>query len=176
MVLKFIVTFLGVYTILSIFYGWYLNWSKTSVFHPDFITYYVAKYTEAVLSFLGLPAFIETVDNEAWVRLYYNNTYVVRIIEGCNAVSVIILFVAFVIAFSSSFKRTVLFLAFGSFLIYIANVLRIALLTIGLYHYPNYEHVLHGVVFPLFIYGMVFLLWVIWVNRVKDFKTLNENG
>jgi exosortase family protein XrtF len=54
------------------------------------------------------------------------------------------------------------------------NVIRIALIAIALYHYPEQEHLLHGVVFPLFIYGVVFLLWVIWVNKFSVYATQNK--
>ena len=62
-------------------------------------------------------------------------------------------------------KETLLFILLGSVLIHILNIARIALLCMALYSFPEYEHMLHGVVFPLIIYGIVFLLWVIWVNK-----------
>jgi exosortase family protein XrtF len=96
---------------------------------------------------------------------------VARIVEGCNAISVIILFIAFVIAFKGDFKKTVLFVLAGSILIHLLNVVRIALIAIALYHYPQHEHLLHGVIFPLIIYGIVFLLWVIWVNQFSSYAT-----
>jgi hypothetical protein len=41
----------------------------------------------------------------------------------------------------------------------------------ALYHFPQYEHLLQGVVFPLVIYGVVFLLWVVWVNKYSFYAT-----
>ncbi|WP_317045218.1 hypothetical protein [Formosa algae] len=63
-------------------------------------------------------------------------------------------------------KKAVLYVLAGTTLIYMVNVLRIALISIALYYYPESEHLIHGVIFPLIIYGMVFLLWVFWVNNV----------
>ena len=37
---------------------------------------------------------------EASVKLFYHDKWVARIIEGCNAVSVVILFISFVLIFS----------------------------------------------------------------------------
>ena len=48
--------------------------------------------------------------------------------------------------------------------IYIFNIFRIALLCWAIYYFPEYEHILHGVLFPLVIYGVVFALWIIWTN------------
>jgi exosortase/archaeosortase family protein len=105
-------------------------------------------------------------------QIIYHNKYVSRIIEGCNALSVIILFIAFIIAFSGKLKNTIVFILLGSILIHVLNVGRIALLSIALYHFPQYQHLLHGVVFPLIIYGVVFLLWVIWVNKFSYHATV----
>ena len=41
----------------------------------------------------------------------------------------------------------------------------IVFLSVGLYYYPWRREILHTVIFPLIIYGMVFLLWMFWVNR-----------
>lgn len=159
-----------VYVVLSFMYSYYLSASQGGRYQPDFITYQVAHQAQVILEFLGYNSEIRTVAKEAWVRLYFRNTYICRVIEGCNGVSVIILFSSFIMAFASTLKRTVLFLLAGGVLIYTINVLRIALLVIGLYYYPSYDHILHGVVFPLIIYGLVFLLWVVWVNYVVRSK------
>ena len=47
------------------------------------------------------------------MKLYYHGKWVARIIEGCNALNVMILFVAFVVAFSGKWKSTLLFIVFG---------------------------------------------------------------
>ena len=114
-----------------------------------------------------------TNTKEPAINLFYNQRHMARIIEGCNGLSVIILFISFVIAFSGKIKPTVLFIIGGSLLIHILNVGRIALLCILMYYFPEQEHLLHGVVFPLFIYGVVFLLWIIWVNKFSKYAKKN---
>ena len=104
----------------------------------------------------------------------YFNKYLARIIEGCNAISVIILFASFIFAFSAKFKTTFLFILLGSALIFVLNILRIALLTIGLYYYPEYEEFLHNIVFPVVIYGVVFVLWIVWVIKFSSYAKRND--
>ena len=72
-------------------------------------------------------------------------------------------------AFAGRISTTLLFLIGGSVLIYLLNVIRIAVLSVLLYRFPAYEHLLHGVIFPLFIYGVVFILWFIWVNYFSSY-------
>ena len=103
------------------------------------------------------------------MRLFYEGRFVARIIEGCNAVSVMVLFASFVVAFSGRLKQTLLFIAAGGLLIHVLNIARIALLCVLIYRFPQHENFLHGVVFPLIIYGVVFILWIIWVNRFSGY-------
>jgi exosortase family protein XrtF len=163
--LLFLGKFLLSYLLLTILYQSYLNQFDASKSEVDLFTQLVAKQTETVLSWVDSQSYIMPHLKEPSIKIIYHNKYVSRIIEGCNALSVIILFIAFVIAFTGKFKHMVLFILFGSVLIHILNVGRIVLLSIALYHFPQYEQLLHGVIFPLVIYSVVFLLWVIWVNK-----------
>ncbi len=165
--LVFLASFFGSYILLTVFYQLFLNsFGSTAV---DSITELVAKNTEKVVSWFFMRIQTETVVNEPFVRLYFQNKYIVRIVEGCNGVSVIVLFIAFIIAFSGSLKNTLLFIFGGALLIYILNVLRIALLVVLIYYYPERSDVLHNVFFPAIIYGLVFILWVIWVNKFSKY-------
>ena len=174
LVIKFILTFLLVYIALSVLYKFYLQFSDGSKFYPDYMTHLVAKQSEAILNTFGYNAQVLPHPNEPSMKLLINNRYLARVIEGCNSISVIILFLSFIVAFASKFKTTFLYIFSGSVLIYIINLLRIVLLTIGLYHYPHQKAIFHTVVFPAIIYGLVFLLWILWVNRFSKLKSNNE--
>jgi exosortase family protein XrtF len=67
-------------------------------------------------------------------------------------------------------KATVFFTLFGTVFIYVINVLRIALLSVLVYQYPNKIGILHNLVFPAIIYGTIFMLWVLWVHKFSNFK------
>jgi len=163
--LFFLGKFLASYIILTLLYQSYLNRYDTAKSEVDSFTLTVAKQTQAILTWFDPNAYTLPDMKEPSVKIIYRGKYVSRIIEGCNALSVIILFIAFIIAFTGKFKHTVLFMLFGCLLIHLLNVTRIVLLSVALYNFPQYEHILHGVIFPLIIYGVVFLLWVIWVNK-----------
>lgn len=167
-VIKFILTFLLVYSVLSLGYNWYLNVSKTAVNSSDYVSYQVAKQSESLLNAVGYKAQVVKHAKEPSMKLIVRGKYVARVIEGCNSLSIIILFISFVVAFSGRFKTTALFIIFGSVIIYVVNILRIVILSVGLYHYPWRSELLHVVVFPGIIYGMVFLLWMLWVNKFSN--------
>ncbi|PKA82494.1 exosortase family protein XrtF [Ulvibacter sp. MAR_2010_11] len=165
-VIRFVVLFLGSYVLLSICYAVYLQLSKGGAFTPDFITNLVAKQSSAIIGGFGYEALVQPSITEPIMELYVNGKYLARIIEGCNSLSIIILFMAFVIAFAEKFKKTLLFLFGGAVLIYAVNIVRIVILAVSLYHFPEHKEILHGVVFPGLIYGMVFLLWMLWVRML----------
>lgn len=155
---------------MVILYSAYLSFFQSKIYYPDYITHLVARQTEALVKAMGYAAQISPHPTELSMKLVVENIFVARIVEGCNAVSVILLFIAFVLAFYSKAKPTLLFILAGSVIIYATNVFRIAILAIGLYEYPEYAELLHGTVFPGIIYGMVFLLWLLWVFRFSKTK------
>ncbi|MBU2939885.1 exosortase family protein XrtF [Lacinutrix sp. C3R15] len=169
-VLKFIATFLIVYAVLTFSYKMFLQYSSGNTYYPDYMTNLVAKQSKEILNALDYRVQLLPHPKEASLKLIINEKYVARVIEGCNSISIIILFISFIIAFSSKFKTTVLYILAGSVLIYIANLIRIVILSVGLYHYPWRKDILHTVIFPAIIYGMVCLLWVVWVNRFSNSK------
>lgn len=163
--LTFVAKFFLIYLVLSLSYGFYLDQFDQSTFEPDGITTLVSDQTRDLLKLFGVDAGTAPHEAEASHKFSVNGKFVARIVEGCNAVSVMILFVAFVVAFKGKLKHTLLFILAGIFIIHILNIIRIALLALALYYYPQYQEFLHGTIFPLVIYGVVFILWVIWVNK-----------
>lgn len=166
-VVLFLIKFFGTYILLFLFYSIYLNKTqKTSgLFTCAPITKTVARQTQYLLNSVGYEAKIEQHTEEVSIKLFVNEKLVAYMIEGCNAISIIILFVSFIIAFSNSFKTTFLFIVLGSLLIYFFNIFRIAIISIALYEYPQYQYILHDILFPLIIYGITFLLWFIWIRK-----------
>lgn len=161
----FLFKFFSVYIGLALLYFLYLKQFDATLFEVDGFTKVVAYNTKSLLDFLNYQVIILPHVGDPSYRLFIDRHPILRIVEGCNAVSVMILFVAFVIAFNGKRMQTLFFIFFGISLIHLLNVLRIALLSLGIVYYPKYEHLLHDVFFPLFLYGVVFGLWVIWVNK-----------
>ena len=163
--LLFLGKFFFTYLLLTLIYQYYLSRFDETTFETDGFTELVANQVVDVLSIVNVRSSVVPHEIQSSFKLIYQDKFVARIIEGCNALSVMILFTAFIIAFTGKWKHTVLYIISGIVLIHVLNVIRIALLSAALFHFPEYEHLLHGVIFPLFIYGVVFILWIIWVNK-----------
>lgn len=168
--LGFLARFFVAYLVMAGLYQLYLSQYDVTRNQVDPITVAVGDQSAWVLRFFGSDAQSVPHPAQPCMKLLYNGKFVARIIEGCNAISVMVLFAAFVIAFSGKLRTMIWFLLVGFFVIYVLNVLRISLLASALYHWPQYESFLHGVVFPFVIYSIVFILWIIWVNQYSYVK------
>ncbi|MCV9932551.1 exosortase family protein XrtF [Flavobacterium sp. LS1R47] len=166
--LLFIGVFFVAYVLLTLIYQYYLSRFGTAG-ELDGITKLVGNHTERLLQLFNDDVKFEKIPSEPYVRISYNEKIVASIVEGCNAISVIILFVSFIIAFSGKLKSTLLYVLGGSLFIYILNICRIASLCALLYYFPEKSHFLHGVLFPLVIYGLVFILWIVWVSKFSRY-------
>ncbi len=166
-VLRFLIIFIGSYLVFATLYQLFLTYGGSSRYYPDYITHNVAKQSQALIAAFGYDMKVEPSTWEPAMNLTMNGKTLARVVEGCNAVSVMLLFVSFMLAFFGDLKKTLLFIFGGIILLYVMNVLRIALLTIGIYEYPEYADLLHGTIFPAVIYGTVFLLWLGWINAYK---------
>lgn len=170
-IVLFLIKFFATYFVLFALYSLYLqNTQQKDPFVCSPITTTVAEQTTSVLNFFGYDSEYIQHEQEMSVKLKLNGYYTARVIEGCNSVSIIILFFAFIIAFPGTVKATILYSIFGILVIYVINVLRIAFLTVMLYKFPKEQVLLHNIVFPAIIYGTTFFLWVLWVQKFSRRK------
>ena len=159
----FLVKFFGLYALLTLLYGYYLDQ------YPDFIdpvSAVVSEQSNSVIQWVRPEVYLEYHDDYPRVDMkYYDYTYQ-YIIEGCNAVSVMILFVAFVFAFKASAVHYLWFIPGGLIILHFFNILRISLLGLSYLYYPEYARSLHDYAFPGVIYGVTMVLWFVWVKYI----------
>ncbi len=170
LVLRFIFIFLGSYFVFSSLYSGYLYLYNSNTPVPDPLTQLVARHSGDVLGSLGYNEHVVMHPSGLSMKLMIDDIFVAGIVEGCNSASIIILFVSFILAFFGKTSTTLIYLFAGSVIIYCINIIRIVILAIGLYQYPQYSGFLHSVFFPLAIYGTVFILWLIWVRTYSRWK------
>jgi exosortase family protein XrtF len=162
----FLFKFFGAFGLLSILYKLYL--SSYVGFEIDFFTQMVANQSIWIIDFLNYPVSAFPSEKEAAVRIFMQNKVIGRVIEGCNAIAVMNLFIAFIIAFKGKLKTTLWFILAGIVSVHILNIFRIAFIIIGFYQFPQHEKLFHDVLFPIIIYGFVFVLWILWIKKYSD--------
>ena len=160
--LKFIFKFILIYIILVAVYNYYLSFFQHQT---DYLTLWVGKIVSKIYSIIGINVQSIPIETEPGLKLIVHGQYVARIVEGCTAMSVIVMFVAFIVSFGQHIKKTLIFALAGSVVIFIFNLLRIVLLGYLLYAFPQYQDVAHRIVFPALIYGFVVFLWIIFIKK-----------
>lgn len=90
--------------------------------------------------------------------------------DECNGLSVMAVFVVFILAFPGPWRQRLWFIPLGVITIHFFNAVRVAVLC----HITtiNYEWLTfnHDYTFYVVVYGWVLLLWYIWVSRFSTFS------
>lgn len=169
--LLFLTKFFLSYLVLTLVYHFYLTgFEGHSV---DGLTKLVGRHTQQLLRLFAIDLDLKESLPDRSIYLIYQSQVFARLIEGCNAMSVIILFMAFVFSFTGRFSKTVLFIVAGAGSIYVFNVIRIAVLFFLMFTFPAYVDLLHQIIFPLVLYGFVFVLWVLWITKFSIYAKKN---
>ena len=98
------------------------------------------------------------------IPIYLNGERTVSVFEGCNSLNVIIVMLAFLVAYQGRAKYYLWFIPLSIVVIYIANLIRIDALVFVSVYLPDYMYFTHKYFFTAFIYAVVFLLWFWWVK------------
>lgn len=159
--LLFLGKFLALYFFCNLLYGLYVSSFRP---HPDPLTNQVTWQTSEILNSLGWENRIEDHATKASTFIEYAGRKILSVYEGCNGLNVMIIFIAFIVAFGPLNKTTLWFIPLGILLIHLSNLGRIFLLFFVTLDFPDFLYVTHKYIFTGVIYLMVFLLWIVWVK------------
>ncbi|MGO4710769.1 exosortase family protein XrtF [Chryseobacterium sp. 2TAF14] len=160
-VLGILLRFIIIYLVLLFAYQFYLTSFKAQGLDP--FSRLIAKQVMHLQNAMGYPSALYDDVPKQQVWFHVKTGFVTRMVEGCNAISVMILFLSFVFAFYKGAK-TFVFVGISLILLHIMNVSRIIGLNIVCSDYPQYSKMSHDYVFPAIIYGSVVVLWLVWIK------------
>ena len=167
----FLSKFLGIYLAGNIVYGlWIASFNRQA----DSVTSAVTMQTSAVLNACGENTEVIDSDRGPTVWLEREDKIVLNVYEGCNGINVMIVFVAFIVAYGGSVKATLWFVPLGLIIIHLFNLIRIALLYVVAQHYQSYFYYVHKYIFTGILYLIVFALWTLWVMKVNGIHEKNK--
>ena len=85
--------------------------------------------------------------------------------SNCNAITLFTLFSVFIIAYPGQQKAKWWFIPAGIVAIHLLNILRVVGLAFLSLKAPEYLDFNHTYTFTFIIYGFIFYLWMLWINR-----------
>lgn len=163
--IRFVAIFVVLYLVLNVVYG---LWIRSYGNHPDPATKTVTHQSSAILNLLGEQTTTAPKPGTASVSILIGMRNALNVYEGCNGINVMIVFVAFIVAFGGAVRKMAWFIPMGLVLIHTFNLVRV----VGLYYIAEYRHeyfyYTHKYAFTAFIYIFVLILWWWWIEKISD--------
>jgi len=150
--------------LFGIGYNYYLSYYNNTLQTCDPYTNWISNLTVGLSNFFDLGVESHKIDPYHHTFLAKDKKVFAIVNEGCNSISVMILFTAFIFAFSRKWLNTSLYIIFGIIVLHFSNIARISFLTYVNICHESYLKIVHDYVFPAIIYGIVVLLWISWVK------------
>ena len=94
----------------------------------------------------------------------------------CNGITLMFLFAIFIIAYPGNFKNKLWYIPIGIIIVTVINIIRIISLSLIALYYPQYLDFNHTYTFTFVVYGIVFGLWMLWVNTFSKPALYAENS
>lgn len=167
----FLVKFIGIYLVANLLYGLYVTAYSPK---PDPMTSWVSYHTAIALRGCGWPTIAQDTETKPTTELIFEEKRVLAIYEGCNGLNVMIIFVAFLIAFGPISRTLWWFIPLGLLILHGVNLARIALLFWVSLYLADYMYFIHKYFFTAILYVVVFLLWIAWVKKFSTLKLLKS--
>lgn len=168
--LKFLISSSATYVVLYFIYEFVI---KKYTFWDQVFIRVIINSTEPVLHAMGYKTF-KVLGNDEFQSIGIDGSNGVWVGAACNAVTLFFLFAVFIIAYPGQQKGKLWYVPLGIFTIHILNILRVTALAIIAFYKPDLLDFNHTYTFTFIIYGYIFLLWIIWVNKFAP-QTKNEN-
>ncbi len=154
--------------VLVIYIIWYIVyelWVLPSGVIDEPLSQNIASITAGILA-----AFGETTFHFGRV-VGITGTNGVEIVDGCNGIAAIGLFLGFIIAYPGAWIPRLLFSLFGIAVIYITNVARTVILCYVQAYWPTAFDFTHEYSTAAVFYIIIFILWMIWANYGDSFQS-----
>jgi len=100
--------------------------------------------------------------------IFIVNKGYIHISQSCSGLKQFIQFALLMMLYPGPWKKKLWFIPLGLFVVYMTNVLRIVGLALVLTVSPDSFHFAHDNVFRPLFYVVIFLMWVYWVEKIKN--------
>lgn len=158
--IRFLIIVFGLYT------SWYILYEL--VIQPlQFVDMFVINTTISISKWI-LELFNYTVFTGTERVIGVDGTGGLWIGDNCNGITLFALFTWFIVAYKGKIKYKIPYILFGIISIELLNVGRIVGLAILDTISRAWTEFNHTYTFTIIIYGYIFLLWMIWVNRFSE--------
>ena len=149
-------------------YSGYLQ-SETKI--DDYVIDNLVVSGEKILTSLGY--FISDYSMDGQFRTHFGiaGTNGVTIGAPCDGIILFALFTVFMISYPGPIRHKLWFTPLGLLLIHFLNIARVTGLALIVYYNEGWLAFNHDYTFTIFVYAVVFVRWLIWMNRFAQPKS-----
>jgi len=102
--------------------------------------------------------------------LYFPNNGYIAVNGSCSGLKQFYPWIFLMVLFPGPWKKKLWYIPLGLLVIHLTNIFRIIVLSVILMKWPEYWNVSHDWILRPFFYVVIFVLWVIWVEKIKPKK------
>ena len=158
------------FAVFLLFYGFLRKVDIINTWYEIGLNNFAIFLLDISASFLHLLGY-EVVTYGKTVKIVDNLiTSGVYLDRGCMGRNVLLAFSAFIIIFPGKVKNKLWYIPLGIIILNFVNILRIVGLAITYHCCKEYGDINHHFVFKIIAWAVIFLLWVIWINKFSPFN------
>jgi exosortase/archaeosortase family protein len=164
-IIRFLLSVLVLYILWYLLYDLWLHPNGTVDLLVVDLTIFLSKF---LLEHLGYIVFTGT---ERVIGV--DGTGGLWIGDNCDGITLFARFAIFILAYRGALKAKLVFIFLGILSIELLNVLRVVTLAILDTHSRAWTEFNHSYTFNILIYGYIFSLWMLWVNKYAATKPVH---
>ena len=103
-------------------------------------------------------------------ELYMGEVPLLGVGHACNGLILYTIFIGLILIFPATFRNKLIMSLIGITVIFLMNIGRIVSLCLIYLYHPSFFNVSHKFIFTTILYGVIFLLWMFYVNQILKKK------
>ena len=134
---------------------------------------HIAHVVTASLNFLGFDVALEPNN-----IVRHENGRAIRVVYSCTGIKQAYIFCCIIAFYRGPWLKKLWYIPLGLVIIHLFNIFRIASIAGFIKNYPASFDFLHEHLFKYMFYGIIFLMWVFWEEKIvlkKQLKPKEEN-
>lgn len=140
-----------------------VTWFGVNITAPfDFLARHI---TREVYWLIGL--FRDTCTLTSPTSYYFDSGVGTSIAWSCTPLKQSFIWLCLLLTVRGGWKHKIWYIPLGWICIYIFNLLRIFSISLLTEFHPDWFELLHTYIFKYLFYGMMFLLWLLFINKVR---------
>ena len=107
-------------------------------------------------------------------RIWFDSGSGTIVAWSCSGLKQAWIWFALMLTARGSWLRKLWFIPLGWLICHGFNILRISLICLFIEFHPEWFHLLHDYLFKYLFYGLMFLMWVLWIEKLTINTSLSE--